>query len=238
MFVRKVQIETAKGAPVDLGYVAHLPVFRALSRSPLAFSKPVTILVGNNGAGKSTLLEALAVAMRFHPDGGFLGARKFSETGTQTHSALHELLRVSRSENPRAGYFFRAETHYNQITKMDRSPTYAGAHRHSHGETVLNVLEEAFKERGLFIFDEPEAGLSPVSQMAVMGMIALAARDGSQFIVATHSPIIAGIPGANIVAVEEEGIVPTDYEDTEIVQATREFLADPIGSADIIIEGL
>lgn len=238
MFVRKVQIETAKGSPIDLGYVARLPVFRALSRSPLAFSKPVTILVGNNGAGKSTLLEALAVAMSFNPDGGFLGARKFSETGTQTYSALHELLRVSRSENPRAGYFLRAETHYNQITKMDRSPTYAGAHRYSHGETVLNVLEEAFKERGLFIFDEPEAGLSPVSQMAVMGMIALAARDGSQFIVATHSPIIAGIPGANIVAVKEEGIVPTDYEDTETVQATREFLADPIGSADIIIEGL
>ena len=140
--------------------------------------------------------------MRFNPDGGFLGARNFGETGTQTHSALHELLRVSRPENPRSGYFLRAETHYNQITKMDRSPTYAGAHRHSHGETVLNVLEEALKERGLFIFDEPEAGLSPVSQMAVMGMIALAARDGSQFIVATHSPIIAGVPGANIVSVE------------------------------------
>lgn len=223
---------------MDLGYVEHLPVFQALKESPLEFSHPVTVFVGDNGAGKSTLLEALAVAMRFNPDGGFLGARSFTATGEPTHSPLHQLLRVSRPENPRVGYFLRAETHYNQVTKLDRSVSYAGAHRRSHGETVLDVLDDALKDRGLFLFDEPEAGLSVVSQMAVMGHIALAARRGSQFIVATHSPIIAAVPEADIRSVSEGGIVQTAYDDTEMVRATRGFLSDPIGSVDFIIDGV
>lgn len=241
MFIRKVEVDESAlhgDHPVELGYVLQLPVFAALTFSPLEFRAPVTYVLGDNGAGKSTLLEAIAVAMHFNPDGGFLGRRNFTTTGESTHSGLHSALRVSRPENPTAGYFLRAETHYEQVTKLDHSMFYAGAHAHSHGETVMNVLADALGDRGLFIFDEPEAGLSPVSQMAVLGHMALAARKGSQFIVATHSPIIAGVPGADIVVIEEDGIRRTDYEDTDMVRAMREFLDDPVASANYIIGDL
>ena len=203
----------------------------------LAFDSPVTFLVGENGAGKSTLLEGIAVACGFNPEGG---TRNFSFSTRDTHSALGEYLTVSRSAYPRDGFFLRAESFYNAasyIDRLDEEPgpslldSYGGVslHAQSHGESFLALVQNRFGGEGLYLLDEPEAALSPARQLTLLGQMHLLAGEGSQFVVATHSPILMAYPGAAVYLLSEKGIERTEYRHTEHYILTRRFLNDPEG---------
>ena len=221
----------------ESSYLNVLPAVNWLKDHRLMLDSPVTFLVGENGSGKSTLLEAIAVACGFNAEGG---TRNFTFSTRATHSELGEYITVARRRYPRDGFFLRAESFYNVATTIDEMDedfsygpkvieSYGGVslHHQSHGESFLALVQNRFGGNGLYLLDEPEAALSPTRQLTLLGeMHQLAERD-SQFIVATHSPILMAYPGARIYQLSEDGIEPVQYQETEHYQLTRRFLEDP-----------
>ncbi len=227
-FVSEIWIE--KELP-ELSYLGKIPAVRWLADGNiLHFNKNVTFLVGDNGTGKSTLIEALAVNYGFNPEGGTLNYRFSTQ---DTHSALCEYLTVSKKSYPKNGYFLRAETLYNVATyhrEIFRAEIACGMredlHNMSHGEFFLKTVE-ALRGNGLYIFDEPEAALSPRKLLLLMYYINSLVKKGSQFIIATHSPILMAFPGAQIFMLCEDGIESVNYTDTEHYLVTKTFLDSP-----------
>lgn len=215
-------------------YVSRLPAVRALVKEPLKITSPVTFLVGENGSGKSTLLEATAIAMGFNPEGG---SRNFSFSTRDTHSGLSQYVRASKSARyPKDGFFLRAESFYNVATQVDEldydgrlTASYGGKslHHQSHGESFLALILNRFGGDGLYLLDEPEAALSPTRQMSMLSLMHDMVRAGSQFIIATHSPILMAYPGADIFQLDEKGICRVEYRETEHYRITRRFLESP-----------
>ena len=184
------------------------PVQYLIEGNPLEFDRPVTFLVGENGTGKSTLLEGVAVACGFNPEGG---TRNFSFSTRDTHSVLGEYLTPARRRYPRDGFFLRAESFYNvatNIDELDEAPAFAprlidsyggvSLHSRSHGESFLALVQNRFGGQGLYLLDEPEAALSPSRLLTLMGAMDQLVKADSQFIVATHSPILMAFPRARI----------------------------------------
>ena len=97
----------------------------------------------------------------------------------------------------------------------------------SHGETFLHILQERMHGDGLYFLDEPETPLSPSRVLALMIMIEEMVAKGSQFIIATHSPILMALPGATILLAEDGKLAPSSWDDLEHVRVTRAFLNDP-----------
>ncbi len=233
LYVRELAL--AEPVPAD-SYLAGLPVVQALTREPLTFTRPVTFFVGENGVGKSTLIEGLAVALGFNPEGG---SRNFSFSTSDSHSPLYRSLRVVKGvRHPRDGFFLRAESFYNAASYLDEVETgYGGTgfaayggislHAQSHGESFLSLVENRFGGQGLYILDEPEAALSPTRLMTLMVNLQRLVRQQSQFIIATHSPILMTFPGAEIFEITPEGIQSVPYQATEHYQVTRQFLESP-----------
>ena len=194
----------------------------------LDFNSNVTFFVGENGSGKSTLLEAMAIASGFNPEGG---TKNYSFSTYDSHSELYDAIRVVRgSRKARWGYFLRAESFYNVATMEERyadegheSQKY---HEKSHGESFLALAQNQLRPGGLYFFDEPEAALSPQRQLTLLTEIYNCAAGGSQFIIATHSPILLGMPGAEILSFDSGVIHPCEYEDTESYQVTEMFIND------------
>ena len=217
-------------------YPFNLPAVRTLDR--LDFHPKVTFFIGENGSGKSTLLEAIAVALGFNAEGG---SKNFQFSTRRSHSVLHEHLRIAKGfKRPRTGFFLRAESFFNvatEIEHLDAEPglgapviqSYGGhsLHEQSHGESFLTLLMERFHGQGLYILDEPEAALSPQRQLAVLARIHDLVNEGSQFVIATHSPLLMAYPDACIYQCGADGVAPVAYDDTEHVRITRDFLADP-----------
>lgn len=226
------RIRLARNAVEDFTiYPFSLPLVRSLST--VEFDSPVTFFVGANGAGKSTVLEAIAVALGFNAEGG---SRHFHFTTRASHSNLHAYLDIARgTRKPRTGYFLRAESFFNVATEIDQlgSDIIAGAyggrslHERSHGESFLTLMVERFTDNGLYVLDEPEAALSPTSQLAALARIHDLVRHGSQFLIATHSPILMAYPGATIYSCTDTGISRVAYQDTEHYRITRDFLDAP-----------
>ncbi len=97
----------------------------------------------------------------------------------------------------------------------------------SHGETFLALLQRRLAPAGLYFLDEPETPLSPTRVLALMALLHAAVGQGSQFIIATHSPILMALPGATILEVSSEGVRRIAWDEVEHVRVTRAFLADP-----------
>jgi predicted ATPase len=215
------------GAAIDdAQYPWNIPAIRGLGT--LALHPDVTFFVGENGAGKSTLLEGIALALGFSREGG---TKNFNVATAQSESPLHEALKLVRGfRSPRDGYFLRAESFYNVASFMDTVPaylhTYGGKslHARSHGEAFMTLLTHKFRGKGLYLLDEPEAALSPSRQLAALRLIRELVADSSQFIIATHSPILLAYPGAKIVQFDGDGLAEVAYEDTEHYAITRDFL--------------
>ncbi len=217
-------------------YPFNLPAVQALDG--LTIHPRVTFFVGENGSGKSTLLEAIAIALGFNAEGG---GRNLRFDTRASHSNLHEYLRIAKGPRRwRDGYFLRAESFYNVATAIDQldaepanAPpivrSYGGTslHEQSHGEAFLALLLDRFGGQGLYLPDEPEAALSPQRQLAVLARIHELVGEGSQFIMATHSPILMAYPDAIIYQCTAAGLAPVAYQDTEHYQVTRDFLANP-----------
>ena len=209
-------------------YLRRIPSIRKIDG--LRFNAPVTFFVGENGSGKSTLLEAIAVAYGFNPEGGSYNYR-FSTF--DDHSNLHNavVLGKGRAGAPH-GFFLRAESFYTMASKTleyefgegGSGPMYGKKtlHEQSHGESFLNFILTFSK--GLFIMDEPEAALSPHRQLALFSKIVQMAREGSQYIIVTHSPILLAIPGAEIYAFDKTGIHQQAYEETDSYRCYELFL--------------
>lgn len=234
-FLARVALEP--DAP-EQSYPFNLPVVEGLRRrGGLAFAAGVTFVVGENGSGKSTLIEGLAVALGLNPEGG---SRSFRFASRASESELGRYLRVTRRPGrERTSFFLRAESYYNVSTEIERLddgpggppllPAFGGSpHERSHGESFLALLRHRFRPRGLYLLDEPEAAMSPTGAMAVLTRLADLAAQGSQFVVATHSPILLALPGARILQIDPGGqIREVDYDSVETVALTRAFLADP-----------
>jgi predicted ATPase len=225
-------------------YPFNLPVLRGLDE--LAFHPKVTFLVGENGSGKSTLIEALAVAGGFNAEGG---TRNFNFGTRTSHSELHRFVRLVRGiKRPKDGFFLRAESYFNvgtEIEALDRGgggppviDSYGGVslHEQSHGESFFALLEHRFGGKGLYILDEPEAALSPSRQLSFLARMHELIGQASQFIIATHSPIILAYPEALIYQASPRGLEQIDYEDTDHFQVTRNFLNRREAFLDVLLE--
>ena len=193
----------------------------------LEFHKNITIFVGENGSGKSTLLEAIAVNYGFNPEGG---TKNYSFSTYDSHSELCDAIRLSKGyKKPGWGYFLRAESFYNVASAEEVYSREGGTnpqhfHEHSHGESFLQLVQTNFKGNGVYLLDEPEAALSPQRQLTLLIEMVNCAREDAQFIMVTHSPILLGIPGAEILSFDEGQIHPIEYEDTDSYQITKLFV--------------
>jgi predicted ATPase len=236
-----VLLDRTRG-PLESTYAAELPAIKSLNK--LELHPHVTFFIGENGTGKSTLLEAIAVADGFNAEGG---TRNFNFTSRSSHADLSRWIRLGRSTRGRRrsdGFFLRAESFYNVATEIeklglvnDRSP-YGGTsyHAQSHGESFIDLMTNRLRGDGLYLLDEPEAALAPQRQLAfLVAMHELVERE-SQFIIATHSPIIMAYPNAWIYEFTGEGIRRIEYRDTEHYRVTHSFLNRPEQTLRLLFE--
>ena len=243
-FVHHLALQRDKVESFDR-YPFNLPAVRSLER--LEMHPKVTFLIGENGSGKSTLLEALAVSLGFNAEGG---SRNFRFGTRISHSELHEYLRVAKGyKSPRDGFFLRAESFFNVATEIEKldegpgGPPVIGAnggrslHEQSHGESFLKLLTERFRAQGLYLLDEPEAALSPKRQLAALARVHELVKAGSQFVIATHSPLLMAYPDAWIYQCNADGVHRVTYEDTEHYRVTRDFMADPQRTLGALMQG-
>ena len=205
-------------------YLKGIRAFKGVEK--LDFNKPITFFVGENGSGKSTLLEALAVAHGFNPEGG---TKNYVFSTHDTHSELCDAIRIAKGyRKEKWGYFLRAESFYNVATQeeeyADITHPSAKYHEKSHGESFLALAQSNMNPNGLYLFDEPEAALSPQRQLTLLMQIYRCAKEGAQFIIVTHSPILLGIPDADIYCFDNGRIHLCEYEDTESYQVTEMFI--------------
>lgn len=222
--------------PLNASHPFNLPLLRDLD---LSFRTAVTYFVGENGAGKSTLIEALAALCHLPVSGG--GMNELADHhGPEDDSVLAQALRPVFRRRPHDGYFLRAEfqAHFASLLENraadpdflgDPYRLYGGRslHTRSHGEALLAVLQNRIGE-GLFLFDEPESALSPQRQLALLAlMYRLVAANKSQFVIATHSPILLTYPGADIVSFDDARLPRIQLEQTEHYQITRGILDSP-----------
>lgn len=235
-FIRSVVIDWDR---IDANsYLREIPALQF--EGNLDFNENITFFVGENGTGKSTLLEAVAVAYGFSAEGG---TKNYNFSTYDSHSELCDALRISKGfARPRSSYFLRAESFYNVASQAEeyRSAGIGGIpvpeeiyysryggkalHRQSHGESFLALARGNFEPGGLYILDEPEAALSPQRQLTLLVQIDNLARQGAQFIIASHSPILLGIPKAQILTFDDGVIHPCSYTDTESYQVMEMFI--------------
>ncbi len=223
-----VTLKTMKRYPYNIPSILALATLRELD-----FHPNVTFIIGENGSGKSTLLEAIAVLYGFNPEGG---SKNFSFTTKDTHSGLFEDINLIKGfRSPRDSFFLRAESFYNVASNIDALEEEGGAaslldsyggkslHAQSHGESFMALALSRFRGKGLYILDEPEAALSPSRQLALLSRIHQLVEDDSQFIIATHSPILMAYPHAVIYNIDN-GYEEIKYTETDHYRVTKEFL--------------
>lgn len=218
-------------------YLRDIPAIASIDQ--LEFSQSITFFVGENGSGKSTLLEAIAIQYGFNPEGG---TKNYSFSTFDSHSELYNALTLVKGANKAQwGYFLRAESFYNVATAEEEYSKIGGTplnlHNQSHGESFLAVAKEHFRSGGIYLLDEPEAALSPQRQMAMMVRIAECARQGSQFIIVTHSPVLLAMPDSEILSFDGEKIRPIEYEETESYKVTEMFINSREHILNLLLEG-
>lgn len=212
--------------PGDAGWPATVPAVAQLLAEGLELPSGVTLLVGENGTGKSTIVEAVAMAFGLSPEGG---TRHSRHSTRPSESDLWRWIRLERSAGaPRWGFFLRAETmhgYYSHIEEIGGAPAY---HEVSHGESFLELLNRQFDSPGLYCLDEPEAALSFSAQIALVATMHELAAGGAQLLCATHSPLLAALPGATILEVGPWGLRRTTFEELELVGHWKAFLDEPM----------
>jgi predicted ATPase len=209
-----------------------IPAVEQLLRDGLTLRKGVTFLVGENGSGKSTIVEAVAMAFGMSPEGG---STQGHHSTRPTESPLSAALRLQRGlGSARWGFFLRAETMHGWYSFLEDNPQPDSVrnrdpvfHELSHGESFLELLRSRFSRPGFYCLDEPEAALSFSSTLGLIGVLHDVVRDGGQVLCATHSPVLAAMPGATILEVGDWGYRRTTWEELELVQHWKAYLDTP-----------
>ena len=235
VYLHSVKVLQEKiGVSIRRNYPFTIPTVAALDE--LELSSSVTFFVGENGSGKSTLLEAIACKCGFNTAGG---SRNNLYKVDASGSVLSEYIRLSWLPKITEGFFLRAESfyhfasHLDQLAHEDPSFRYRGyggksLHEQSHGESFFSLFQNRFGRKGIYLLDEPEAALSPSRQLSFLRLLHELDREGkSQFIIATHSPILLSYPGARILSFDEAPIAPIAYKETMHYLLTRRFLEKP-----------
>lgn len=205
-----------------------VPCVRGLLADGLRFTAPVTFLVGENGSGKSTLVEALAEGFGLDSWGGshdwkYASHRPKSPLGSHIRfDPAPRGRRMLGNWSARKGFFLRAETALDALDREGFTPETV-----SHGEGFLAAFRGKFLQPGLYVLDEPEAALSFTSCLELLGHISELVRIGGQIICATHSPLLTALPGADIIEVGHHGMRRAAWQDLEVVDHWRRYLADP-----------
>ncbi|WP_440945572.1 AAA family ATPase [Methanosarcina sp. T3] len=242
-YIRCIELDREK-VPSFSEYPFNLPAVRDLQS--LSFHPKVTFIIGENGSGKSTILESIAVAYGFNAEGG---TKNFNFISRATHSNLSNYIKVVKgTKKPRTGFFLRAESFYNfasSVDDLDKEASFGppiinsyggrSLHEQSHGESFFAVFLNKFTGEGIYILDEPEAALSPSRQMSMLTRMHDLVKEGSQFIIATHSPIIMAYPQAVIYQIKE-GFEQIGYKETEHYQVTQSFLNNTRKMLSILLE--
>lgn len=226
--IARVRVDESRPGFDPGAWYLDVPAVAQLRRDGLSLDPGVTVLLGENGTGKSTLVEALALgwAQRVGTVNPFL-----RRTLSDDVADLGRFLAFSgRADPPRGGFFLRAETMhrlYDETASEGRGWGDRQLHTYSHGESFLAILRERFWENGVFFLDEPEAALSFRSSLGLLALLDDLRTEGSQVILATHSPLLAALPAATLLELDDQGIRSTTYDDLDLVRDWREFLAAP-----------
>lgn len=231
LFITKISLDREDVENFDK-YPFNIEVIKNFKE--LRLNKQVTFLVGENGIGKSTLIEAIAVSLNLNPEGG---TQNFTFKTRDTHSNLSNYMRVSTPNIPKTKFFLRAESFYNFSSEVQRLveedyfgtlyKSYGGnLHECSHGESFIQLVQNRFTDNGLYILDEPEAALSPQRQMTLLCLINDLVKNGSQFIIATHSPILISYRDGEILDLNNN-FKKVEYKDTDIYKTYKMYLDNP-----------
>ena len=231
LFIRKIILERDKIESFDK-YPFNIEIVKNFDE--LELDSPVTFLIGENGIGKSTIIEAMAVALGLPVEGGTVNFRYETK---DTTSSLANYLRIPIYNKPKMKFFLRAESFYNFSSEVQRLVeedgfsnlynSYGGnLHECSHGESFIQLIKNRFSDHGLYILDEPEAALSPQRQLSLLCLIDQLVKDGSQFIIATHSPILISYIGGKILDLNNN-FKEVKYKDTDIYSLYRMYLDEP-----------
>ena len=234
MFVERAYVHTDD---VGSGWPFTVPSVADLARDGLDFSAPVTILVGDNGSGKSTIVEAIAEGFGIDARGG--RAAQQSRRLDEVTSALGEVLELETTprgsrmlRGPRLqkrGFFLRAETAFDMTENLGGMPGFweENTAEMSHGEGFLAMFGAMLAEPGFYVLDEPESALSFTASLQLVALMSELGDEGAQIVCATHSPILASTPGADIVEVGEHGLRRSTWNELELVRHWRRYLDDP-----------
>jgi predicted ATPase len=198
-------------------------------REGLELGPGITVLVGENGSGKSTVVEMLAEAYGLNPQGGSILAPRVRVRETEPGAGKQLLVERGVGGRSAWAYFLRADTMHSLYTYLEQNPGKSPDRFHelSHGQGFLEILRTRVNQRGFYLMDEPDAPLSFISCLSLVALLHDLASAGSQAVVATHSPVVASVPGAHILELGEWGTRPARWEDLEIVNSWRDFLGDP-----------
>lgn len=235
MLVKNLEILNGKN------YISQIKTIKNLSK--INFSKPVTFFIGENGVGKSTLLEAIAVAFGFNAEGG---SKNFNFHSKETHSSLYEHLTIVKtSRRAKDGFFLRSESFYNLATEVDQLDTIdplfsaygnKSLHEQSHGEGIMSIILNRFRGNGVYILDEPEAALSPSKICSLIVQIDKLVKNNSQFIIATHSPLLITYPNSEVLVFTDKNIKKTPFQETENYNLTKYFINNPENMMKTLLE--
>lgn len=244
MFVRRAYIPPEPAAelggdPAVRGrWPFTIPAVAQLVGDGLRFSAPVTFLVGDNGSGKSTLVEAIAEGFGLDSAGGRAGPRR-GRPEPPTRTPLGQVLRLDTTAagsrmltGPRLrkqGFFLRAETAFAMTERLGGTPGFwdADTATQSHGEAFVTMFAAMMDKPGFYVLDEPESALSFTACLHLVALMSELGRTGSQVVCATHSPILAATPGADIIEVSPHGLRRTRWAELQLVDHWRRFLATP-----------
>ena len=240
LYIESVRLNYDKVKQTSLDkYPLNIKCMKNLDK--IEFKNRVTFLVGENGIGKSTFIEALALKVGLNPEGG---TQNTTFSTYDDYSELEKYLWVSKFGIPKTKFFLRAESFYNVASAIDRDYLadlkyqYGGSlHECSHGESFIQLVKNRFTDHGLYILDEPEAALSPTRQMTLLKYIDLLAKEGSQFIIATHSPILIAYRDGIILDLNNN-FKETKYEDTQIYNTYMQFINKPEKMQEILLDGI
>jgi predicted ATPase len=220
--------DDSRGFDLDR-WPATVPAAAQLLRDGLELPPGVTVLVGENGSGKSTVVEMLAEAYGLNPQGGSILARSVRVQETEPDAGQHLLVERGLGWRSAWAYFLRADTMHSLYSYLEESRVNDARklHKLSHGQGFLEILRTRVNQRGFYLMDEPDAPLSFISCLSLVALLHDLAAAGSQVIVATHSPVLASVPGATILELGDWGLRPAQWAELEIVQSWRGFLDDP-----------